>query len=343
MKKKIIFLNNFACRSLSLLLFVCFIGIAAKAVGQVIDPPPLAPPSLSTAPVPGPTPEDINLYIIDEAKAIQLGKAFFWDMQAGSDGQSCGSCHFHAGADNRIKNQLSPGLNRVPNPDTTFQSAASGGIGGPNYTLNANDFPFHKLSNPEDRNSAINSSSNDVTSSQGTFGGTFHGLPDNTELDDICDGSPDPIFHVGGVGVRKVEPRNTPTNINSVFFFRNFWDGRANNIFNGVDPFGPRNISAATIKFDANQTNQQVTATMSPGPGWGHVATRVLDGNIGTYAQSGSRIWDLTIDMGSPHSITQVNFHPHQDSWATVYDVLVSRDNSTGPLLDSKPVAKQAF
>ena len=32
-------------------------------------------------------------------------------MQVGSDGvQACASCHFHAGADNRSKNQVNPGL-----------------------------------------------------------------------------------------------------------------------------------------------------------------------------------------------------------------------------------------
>ncbi|MFD2272955.1 cytochrome c peroxidase [Undibacterium arcticum] len=30
-----------------------------------------------------------------------------------------------------------------------------------------------------------------------------------------------------------MEPRNTPTVINATFNFRNFWDGRANNMFNG--------------------------------------------------------------------------------------------------------------
>lgn len=32
-------------------------------------------------------------------------------MQVGSDGiQACASCHFHAGADNRVKNSLNLGL-----------------------------------------------------------------------------------------------------------------------------------------------------------------------------------------------------------------------------------------
>ena len=47
----------------------------------------------------------------DKTALIQLGKALFWDMQAGSDGiQACASCHFNAGADSRAKNQISPGL-----------------------------------------------------------------------------------------------------------------------------------------------------------------------------------------------------------------------------------------
>jgi cytochrome c peroxidase len=48
-------------------------------------------------------------FIVDRVAAVRLGKALFWDMQVGSDGvQSCGSCHFHAGADDRVKNQLNP-------------------------------------------------------------------------------------------------------------------------------------------------------------------------------------------------------------------------------------------
>jgi len=47
---------------------------------------------------------------------------------------------------------------------------------------------------------------------------------------------------------RKVEPRNTPTSINAAYTDRNFWDGRANNIFNGNDPFGLRNTGAGRAR-----------------------------------------------------------------------------------------------
>jgi hypothetical protein len=45
-------------------------------------------------------------------EAAALGKALFWDMQVGSDSvQACASCHFHAGADNRIKGKINSGIN----------------------------------------------------------------------------------------------------------------------------------------------------------------------------------------------------------------------------------------
>src|SRR5436853_4002057 len=70
------------------------------------------PQSLRNVPIPEPA--HLEQYVADRAAAIRLGKALFWDMQVGSDGiQACGSCHFHAGADRRMKNQLNPDLNGV--------------------------------------------------------------------------------------------------------------------------------------------------------------------------------------------------------------------------------------
>src|SRR5256712_10986805 len=95
--------------------------------------------SLKTVPVPKP---DLAGFVRDEATAIKLGKALFWDMQVGSDGiQSCGSCHFHGGTDSRLKNQVNPGTIHAA---TTFQ------VAGPNATLTATNFPLHRLANPDD-------------------------------------------------------------------------------------------------------------------------------------------------------------------------------------------------
>ena len=59
--------------------------------------------SLRTATVPQPF--FLGIYVLNNTAAIRLGKVLFWDMQVGSDGiQACGTCHFHAGADNRTRN-----------------------------------------------------------------------------------------------------------------------------------------------------------------------------------------------------------------------------------------------
>lgn len=192
---------------------------------------------VTVPPVPG-----IENFIRNKNAAIVLGKALFWDQQAGSDGMACASCHFAAGADNRLKNQLSPGLLAG---DHTFQPTASGGAGGPNYTLKPSDFPFHQLADVNDRNSAVLFDTNDVASSSGTFNGPF--LNVIPRVGDDCGASPVDEFSVQGKATRKVEPRSTPTTINAALNFRNFWDGRANNVFNGVNPFGRRDPAAKVL------------------------------------------------------------------------------------------------
>lgn len=191
-----------------------------------------------------PSPADDYEYIRDKKAAIALGKALFWDMRVGSQGQACASCHFQAGADPRAKNQLSPGLLA---DDPTFQPTGGGGGGGPNYTLKKADFPFHRKVDPRKNDEYPDNTkfdTNDVASSQGVRLASFVGLT----LDPLtgqfiaveAEDAPDPTFKVGPQTTRRVEPRNTPTVINAVFNHRNFWDGRANFVFNGLDPFGRR-------------------------------------------------------------------------------------------------------
>jgi cytochrome c peroxidase len=164
--------------------------------------------------------------------AIALGKALFWDMNVGSDGkQACATCHFNAGADSRAVNQVSPGLKAN---DTTFQ------LGGPNYHLLASDFPIPKATN-------------DVISSAGVHNSNFLGILPGSGVDlfDItadADG-----FNVNNVNTRKVEPRNTPTTVGAVFNFRNFWDGRAQNECNMMNPFGQRDQDITHHLYQASQ------------------------------------------------------------------------------------------
>ncbi len=203
--------------------------------------------SLKSVPIP-PTPE-LNKFIRNRQAAILLGKALFWDTQAGSDGNACASCHFHAGADNRMTNSLAPELR---GNDTNFYPTKTG-AGGPNYKLKAEDFPFHRLANPLDRNSAVVFDTNNIASSQGAFGGAFQQLGPNGK--EICGARPaEDGFNVKGIITRRVPPRNTPSTINAIFNYRNFWDGRANNSFNGVNPFGPRDPDAKVLQYTNNTT-----------------------------------------------------------------------------------------
>lgn len=200
--------------------------------------------------------------IKDKLTVQQLGKALFWDIAVGSDGMACASCHFHAGVDIRLKNQVNPGH------DGKFDRLADGSFTGPNSTLQAGDFPFRKFKDVDDRKSEILQDLNDRFSSAGTFAGEFvsvrrkskgfkkkymkkfaHGVHRGllTGIKDRCKQEFDPDnnpFHVWGLIHRKVEPRHTPTTINAAFNFRQFWDGRANATFNGVDPFGRRTNEA---------------------------------------------------------------------------------------------------
>ena len=144
--------------------------------------------------VPVPEPSNLGSFVKDRTACVQLGKAFFWDMQAASDGAvSCGTCHFAGGVDQRSKNTLHPGANKL------FEK------GAPNSTLTLSLFPFHLLSNPNDRLSPVVSDSDDIVGSQGVvtknFGGLVLGEAEET-------GTPvtNPLFN----DARQVTNRNTP-------------------------------------------------------------------------------------------------------------------------------------
>ncbi len=205
-------------------------------------PTPVSLQNVPIPPVPGLT-DGADPIVVNKTAAIALGKALFWDMNVGSDGMACGSCHFSAGVDSRTKNQINPGL-KSSNPSGQIFETFPNGSGGPNYTLTLADFPLHRFSNPADKFSTVTYTTDDVVSSSGTFSGSYTGSTKLTGSNDLCARSVDSIFHVGGVGTRRVEPRNAPSMINAVFNHRLFWDGRANNIFNGSSPWGERDPDA---------------------------------------------------------------------------------------------------
>src|SRR4051812_4767775 len=176
---------------------------AARAVppGTLFAPAPLKA-------VPVPEPSTLMNFVKDRKAAINLGKALFWDMQVGSDGmQACASCHFHAGSDSRAKNNVNPGQ---AGGDNIFQL-----VPGPNSTVTAASFPFHKLRNPDDRRSVL-SDVNDVMGSQGVFDTLFVNVERGSAVET---GKPaaDPVFHVSATNTRRVTGRNAPSVINAAF------------------------------------------------------------------------------------------------------------------------------
>jgi cytochrome c peroxidase len=178
-------------------------GPTTSGPNEAVPSPRLLPLSAVTAPQP------VGGDVIDVAAAVRLGKAFFWDVQVGSDGlTACATCHFHAGADNRRRNTIHPGPNAafesVPGPGETFGGAAIRG--------------------------------DDVVGSQGIPSGLFVALPRSPRSAvDECRLQPGPPFGRHA----QVTARNSPSVIGAVYYRDVFWDGRAHNVFNGLDPFGP--------------------------------------------------------------------------------------------------------
>jgi cytochrome c peroxidase len=215
---------------------VAAIVTGAILAGHTVSAQVASPNPLNKVPVPKPA--NLGEFVSNETAAIALGKSLFWDMQLGVDGiQSCASCHFHAGADNRSKNQINPGQGNV------FE------VGGrPNYQLTAADFPFHKLADPNDRSSNVVSDSNDIAGSQGVFRSEFVEVATGGSDKDTVTPLKDEVFNVQGTNVRQVTARHTPTVINAVFNFRNFWDGRAQDVFNGANGLGLRDPKAFIFK-----------------------------------------------------------------------------------------------
>jgi cytochrome c peroxidase len=208
-------------------------GLVGAAPGAPVAPilPALLMQSLKTAPNPvlpngtaGIVRDDLLDFIANQQAAIQLGKMFFWEMQAGSDNKTaCATCHFKAGEDGRDRNQMNPGAN----------GNWDGSGYGPNYTLIANDFPLTNLPTKDVDN---------IIGSQGVRLSQFTGFSRSGA--ETTTPVADPVFNVSGVNVRQVTGKNAPSTINAVFNHRNFFNGRAQPEFNGVNPFGNRDSSA---------------------------------------------------------------------------------------------------
>ena len=176
----------------------------------------------------------------DEEWLVALGKALFWDVNVGSDGVACATCHFAGGADIRWRNTIHPG------PDGVFgHEGLAHPVGSANEPLQADAFPLYELADVADGESLVLRETDDVVGSAGSFGGLFSTLlvgPLQKAESVVCVPREDGPFQQDGHAVRRTSPRNAPTVINAVFSERLFWDGRANQWFNGVDPYGARTL-----------------------------------------------------------------------------------------------------
>ncbi len=189
--------------------------------------------------LPSPLPPDLGRFVRDTSAAVALGKAFFWDIQAGSDEKtSCATCHHHAGADTRHRNTL-----WALRPESFPH--------GSNFTWTAGSLDAAKAS---DRLLAKNST--EVVGSAGVTLMKFLGLKPGANGEWIEDSraftaeelttaefaneqARMKLFGLaGGQQLRHVTPRNTPSVGNAIFNDRQFHDGRAANVFNGYDIFG---------------------------------------------------------------------------------------------------------
>jgi cytochrome c peroxidase len=157
-----------------------------------------------------PIPPTVGGHIINQAAAVRLGKAFFWDIQASGDGTvACASCHVSFGSDARRLNTLNPGLDGI---------FASGGVTGPGqlYTpvLIQND---------------------DIVGVQGVVVSLFNSVNPNPHIAaEDCTVINFPPFGPE----RRVEFRQAPMIYGAAFLRQLFWAGEASDEFNGVTIWG---------------------------------------------------------------------------------------------------------
>jgi len=232
---------------------------------------------------------DLLEFIADAEAAVALGKALFWDMQAGSDfgrrvvdgqlvyqGTACASCHFRSGADPRERHTSRVAY--VAWDRYRLDPAHPAAVDPAAPRENLGEFAQHPFVPNRDFRDEVQ----DVTlvvGSQGVEPRVFDGLnvaapPGRrewrSELSDPresgCATCPTPggaapvpaewLMFVeghrpGGRAYRQITGRNSPTVVNSVFADRLFHDGRAESTFNGFSIFGDHDHREVLHRRDA--------------------------------------------------------------------------------------------
>ncbi len=221
---------------------------------------------------------DLAEFIADVDAAEVLGKAFFWEMQAGSDfrrlqngkfvGTACASCHFKHGADSRTRHAA-----RIPY------------VAWKEYEIDEENHPLEFGEEQLPYDVATVATTDFSFNNRGAFGnlslilGSAGVEPKYFErLENLPVGQMQPgdfseasqprslagypnnckpewaMFRDGEQDFRQITARNSPSVINSVFSDRLFHDGRAESSFNGFSIFGDRDhrpvLFRGTLKRD---------------------------------------------------------------------------------------------
>jgi cytochrome c peroxidase len=255
------------------------------------------------------------------------------------------------GGDNSFGNSTVPFTANDPNtfnpPGPSEPPPANLNVPGiprlrPNVQLRRADFPFYQWFPTTEivprgpgvtfaeEFFTVDKDTNDIVSSMGVRRTQFVAVTPGQAVDQgipLAD-----IFNVVTPGqlnlngrVRRVEPRNTPTTINAVFNFDNFWDGRASFIFNGVNPFGFRDRTS-TLKQNINGVLTDVFIRVTNSS----LASQAVGPPLSDFEMSwaGRSFPDVGKKMVSLRPLAKQTVHP-QDS---VLGPFVNNNPRLGPL-----------
>jgi cytochrome c peroxidase len=258
-------------------------GTSGGATGRVE-----ALPSLSSIAVLSPA----DTAVVDTEAAVVLGKALFWDQQAGSDGvTACASCHATAGADGRRFNVVHPGPNGV------FDACGTTG--------------------PSQSTTPCDGTSDDRIGSQGIVAGGFVSIPsDPSTAVELC--SPAATGTFGSA--RRVTARNAPSVVGASLYRDAFWDGRTTHAFQGADPM------ARPLQLQRVSTSDSVLGRLSAAPNRGLNATyrELLIRAFGTNASGVAAVSRFSEFWGQSLRAYQATLIPNQ----TPFDEYLSGDQT---------------
>jgi cytochrome c peroxidase len=141
------------------------------------------------------------------------------------------------------------------NPDLTEGKNTSDN--GDNEQMTYGDGKPH-LPSAKDRPSNSSGRGKNTTQPSGSKGNVVRGTVTTSNSVELTTAVVDPVFSYPSesdptkrINTRRVTGRNTPSAVDAVFNFRNFWDGRAQNVCNGANPFGTRDKQNHLLVVDA--------------------------------------------------------------------------------------------